>query len=180
MNKTVKKLCISGLLIAIGMILPFITGQIPLIGKILSPLHYPAFFAGLLCGWPYGLVIGIICPLLRAALFGMPAMFPMGITMAAECGVYGLVCGLLFYRSKNKTLLQLYLTLLAAMILGRVAYGIVMWAILGSSYTFTLFISGTFALGLPGIILQLVLVPLIMAALREVRVSPKSQAKAEV
>jgi len=71
--------------IAIGLVLPFFTGQIPQIGRMLLPMHIPVFLCGLICGWKYGLMVGFILPLLRYAVFGMPVIFPNGIAMAFEC-----------------------------------------------------------------------------------------------
>lgn len=95
MKKNVKNLCLSAVCLALCMILPFLTGQIPQIGNALSPMHIPVLMCGLLCGWPYGLLIGFIAPLLRFALFGMPPLMPAGLAMMFELATYGALAGLL-------------------------------------------------------------------------------------
>ena len=69
-KQSVKLLTLSGLFLALGLLLPFLTGQIPNIGKMMLPMHIPVLLAGFVCGWPYGLVVGLICPLLRSVTFG--------------------------------------------------------------------------------------------------------------
>ena len=83
-NTALRKRILAALFLAIGLILPFITMQIPAVGKMLCPMHIPVLLCGYICGWPYGLLIGIITPLLRGVLFGMPAIFPNAFCMAFE------------------------------------------------------------------------------------------------
>ena len=92
----IKKLTYSALFLAIALVLPFITGQIPEIGAMLCPMHIPALLCGFMCGWPWGLAVGFIAPLLRSVIFGMPAMFPSAVGMAFELAVYGMMSGLLY------------------------------------------------------------------------------------
>ena len=94
-NTALRKRILAALFLAIGLILPFITMQIPAVGKMLCPMHIPVLLCGYICGWPYGLLIGIITPLLRGVLFGMPAIFPNAFCMAFELATYGLVAGIL-------------------------------------------------------------------------------------
>ena len=96
MNKTAKKLVYSALCLALCMVLPFLTGQIPEIGSALSPMHIPVLLCGFICGGPWGMVVGLTAPLLRFALFGMPPLFPTGLAMAFELAAYGLFSGLLY------------------------------------------------------------------------------------
>ena len=99
MNSTqLRKLTYSALYMAIALILPFVTGQIPEIGAMLCPMHIPALLCGFMCGWPWGVAVGFISPLLRSVMFGMPAMFPAAIAMACELAVYGGMAGLLYSR----------------------------------------------------------------------------------
>ena len=90
-----RRLTYAALYLAIAMVLPFITGQIPDIGKALSPMHIPVLLCGFMCGWPWGLVVGFIAPLMRSVLFGMPALFPDAVSMAFELAVYGGLSGFL-------------------------------------------------------------------------------------
>lgn len=166
-NLKTLKLALSAVCLALCMILPFLTAQVPEIGNMLCPMHIPVFLCGFVCGPAWALVVGLVAPLLRFALFGMPVLFPMGVSMAVELAVYGLVCGVL-YRRLPKGKAGIYGALLAAMVLGRVAWG-VMRAILSgltaSAFTWAAFVSGAFTTAVPGIILHLILIPVIVTAI---------------
>ena len=123
-NTALRKKILATLFLAIGLILPFITMQIPAVGKMLCPMHIPVLLCGYICGWPYGLLIGIITPLLRGVLFGMPAIFPNAFCMAFELATYGLVAGILSEKMK-KDIKSLYISLIAAMLCGRIVWGLV-------------------------------------------------------
>lgn len=160
----IRKLTYSAMYLALAMVLPFITGQIPEIGSMLCPMHFPALLCGFMCGWPWGLAIGFISPLLRSVLFGMPTLFPDAVAMAFELAEYGGAAGFLRSRlpKKNSTL---YGVLLISMILGRFAWGAVRMAftgIAGTPFTWSLFLSGAVINAIPGIVLQLVLIPVIV------------------
>ena len=111
MSKNTKKLCYAAVCLALAMVLPFLTGQIPQIGQALSPMHIPVFLCGFLCGWPWGLAVGFIAPLMRSVLFGMPAIFPGACAMAFELAAYGAVSGFL-YRRLRPGVGRIYLSLL--------------------------------------------------------------------
>ena len=112
----IRKITYSALYLAIAMVLPFLTGQIPEIGSMLCPMHIPALLCGFVCGWPWGLAVGFISPLLRSLIFGMPTMFA-AIAMAFEMGVYGAVAGFL-YQVLPKVKWRIYPVLLISMVLG--------------------------------------------------------------
>lgn len=171
MKKQVKNLVLSGLFTAIGIILPFITMRIPRIGNMLLPMHIPVMLCGFICGGPYGYVVGLIVPLLRSALVGMPVMIPSAVTMAPELAVYGLVTGLLYKKLKSKKS-GIYVSLISAMILGRIVWGLTSIGVLsltGSSFTWKLFITNGFVNAIPGIIIQLILIPALVMGLRSNR-----------
>lgn len=168
MNKT-KKLVLSALFLALGIVLPFFTGQIQQIGNMLLPMHIPVLLCGFVCGGPYGLIVGIIVPLLRSLLFTMPPMMPTAVAMAVELAAYGLVTGLLYPKFKKKKF-GIYITLITAMIIGRIAWGIasfVLYSILGNPFTWQIFAAGAFLNAIPGIIVQLILIPIIIYALNK-------------
>lgn len=167
-EKSLKNMVLSAMFMAIGLVLPFFTGQIPQIGNMLLPMHLPVFLCGLICGWQYGLIIGFILPILRYFLFGMPILFPIGISMAFELATYGLVAGLVYGLSKWKCVISLYRALILSMVAGRIVWGIVRIFLLGltqEAFTLKMFMAGAFFNAIPGIILQLVLIPAIMIAL---------------
>ncbi len=168
MKKQVKNLTIAAMFLAIGFVLPFLTGQIQAIGNMLCPMHIPVLLCGLICGWKYGAAVGFILPLLRSMTFGMPPMYPNAIAMAFELMTYGLVIGLLYSRSRWQCIVALYRCLIAAMLAGRVVWGIaeiILLGIGGNAFTVQAFLAGAVLNAIPGIILQLVLIPAIMVAL---------------
>ena len=131
MKQSTKQLTVSALLFALGLVLPFLTGQVPQIGNMLLPMHFPVFLCAFLCGWQYALFLGFLLPICRSMIFGMPHMFPVAIAMAFELAAYGLIAGLIYGRSKQKSTASLYIALISAMILGRVVWGIVEALLLG-------------------------------------------------
>ena len=139
--------------------------QIKEIGDSLLPMHLPILLCGLLCGGGWGLTAGLLTPFLRSLCFGMPPLYPNAVWMAAELGAYGLVIGLIGSAFKGKlTLPRIYLALLPAMLSGRVVWGLVKGALLGLSdkpFTFEMFLAGGFLDAVPGIVLQLILIPVI-------------------
>lgn len=168
MKKTVKNLTLAAMFLAIGMVLPFLTGQIPQIGNMLLPMHIPVILCGLICGWQYGAAVGFVLPLLRSAIFGMPIFFPTATAMAFELMTYGLVVGLLYEISRWQCVIALYRCLIIAMIAGRAVWGIVQFiqvGVFGDGFTLQAFMAGAFLNAIPGIILQLILIPAIMIAL---------------
>lgn len=165
-----KNLIISAMLLATGLVLPFLTGQIQQIGNMLLPMHFPVILCGFICGWKYGLSVGFIMPLLRSALFSMPVMYPSAIAMAFELAAYGFFAGFLFSHAKWQCLKSLYRCLVMSMVLGRVVWGIAMTVLLGlgsDSFTLTAFLTGAVLNAIPGIIAQLILIPAIMLALHK-------------
>lgn len=168
--KNIRKLTLSGMFLALGLVLPFLTGQIPQFGSMLCPMHIPVLLCGFICGSSYGAVIGFIMPLLRSVMFGMPPMFPTAAAMAVELMTYGFLAGFLYEHSRWQCVKALYRCLILAMIGGRIAWGISMILLLGlngGAFTFEAFLSGALLNAVPGIILQLALIPGIMVALNK-------------
>lgn len=175
MKNNLKKLVISAMLLALGLVLPFLTGQIQQIGNMLLPMHIPVLLCGLICGWQYGLAAGFIMPLMRSFLFGMPHFYPNAVAMAFELAAYGFIIGFLFSHARWQCVRSLYRCLIAAMLGGRAVWGAAMTLILGlgeNGFTFGAFITGAFLNAVPGIILQLILIPLIMLALDKTHLVP--------
>ncbi len=174
-HQSLRKLVLAAMFLAIGLVLPFFTGQIPQIGKMLLPMHIPVLLCGLICGWQYGLVVGFVMPLMRSAIFVMPVMYPTAVGMAFELAAYGFLVGFLFFRARWQCIRSLYRCMLAAMIGGRVVWGVVQTVLLGlkgNSFTIKAFIAGAFLEAIPGIILQLVLIPAIMLLLDKTHLVP--------
>jgi len=169
-NKKLKKTVLSAMFLSIGMILPFFTSQIKEIGDSLLPMHIPVMLCGLVCGPLSGLMVGLVLPVLRSLLFSMPPLYPASVWMACELGTYGFVIGLLYSFRGNKKIWYLYLSLIVSMLSGRIVWGIVKTLLLGiggKAFGFEAFLIGGFIDAIPGIILQLVLIPLIMSLIKE-------------
>ena len=118
-----KKMVLSAFFLALGLVMPFITGQIPEIGSMLLPMHIPVLICGFVCGWKYGGLVGFIVPLMRSVIWGMPPIMT-AICMAFELAAYGIVTGFL-YKNLPKNKVLLYVELIVAMIVGRVIWGAV-------------------------------------------------------
>ncbi len=164
----VRKIVVSGLLLAMGIVLPFVTGQIPQIGSMLLPMHIPVLLCGYVCGWKCGVTVGFVTPILRSMLFGMPPMLT-AIAMAFELATYGGVTGILYERLLGKKV-KIYISLLAAMLAGRSVWGIVSLIIYGvtnAAFTWQIFIGGALLNAIPGIILQLIVVPILVVAIEK-------------
>ena len=173
-NKNLLKLTYAAVCLALCLVLPFLTGQIPQIGSKLLPMHIPVLLCGFLCGPVWGCAVGLIAPILRSLLFSMPPLFPTATAMAFELAAYGLLSGL-FYKLLPKKAPYLYLSLILAMIGGRLVWGLaqtVLMGMTGKSFTLTAFWTGAFANAWPGIILQLVLIPPVVAALKKAKLMP--------
>ena len=165
----ILKLTLAALCLALCMVLPFLTGQIPEIGSMLCPMHIPVLLCGFLCGPAWAAVVGAVAPLLRFMIFGMPPLFPVGVAMCVELATYGAVSGLL-YRTLPRKPISVYVSLIAAMLAGRVVWGMVRAALTGvtdTPFTWAAFIAGAFTQAIPGIILHIVLIPLIVLALEK-------------
>lgn len=166
---------LSALFLAMAYVLPFFTGQIPQIGAMLCPMHIPVLLCGFICGWPWGLGVGVIAPLLRSVTLGMPPFFPTALCMAFELATYGAIAGLM-HKMLPKKKGFLYVSLLVAMIAGRLVWGAAMFVCLGingGSFGFSAFLAGAITNAIPGIILQIVLVPVVVMVLEHVKRSKR-------
>ena len=165
MKKT-KNLVLAAMFLALGILLPFFTGQIKEIGDTLLPMHIPTMLCGLLCGPVYGLTVGLLMPVLRGVMFSMPPLYPNAVWMALELATYGFVIGLLYRRKRKPNIGYLYACLGSAMIAGRLVWGAakaVLLGVAGKTFTIEAFVAGGLLDAWPGIVLQLVLIPAIMA-----------------
>lgn len=161
LNNKTKNLTIAALMVAIGLILPYFTAHmfgVP--GTVLLPMHIPILLCGLVCGVRYGMICAVIVPVLSSLLTGMPVFYPMLPIMVCELLVYGCVSGLMYKKFK----FNVFLSLITAMVLGRVAYGLVfsILATINTSPLKALSVWGAITTGLPGIIIQLVLIPTVV------------------
>ena len=170
-KRKLESLILSGLFLALALLLPFLTGQLTQTGNALCPMHIPVLLCGFLCGPLYGMAVGFTAPFLRFLLFGMPPVLPIGLAMAFELAAYGLVSGVL-YRLLPRKRPYIYVSLLAAMLTGRLVWGavrVILYGLGRSAFGWAAFIAGAFTNAVPGIILQIVLVPVLVELLEKTR-----------
>lgn len=163
---------LAALFLALAYVLPFLTGQIPEIGSMLCPMHIPVLLCGFICGWPWGLAVGFAAPLLRSVTLGMPMIFPQAVCMAFELATYGAVAGMMHKLLPRKKA-YIYGSLLTAMIAGRLVWGAAMFVcmgIKGGSFTLAAFLAGAVSNAVPGIVVQIVLIPVIVMLLDSVKI----------
>lgn len=159
---SVKNVIRAGLFMAMGFVLPLLTGQLPVVGQMLLPMHIPVFFCAFFCGPLYALGVGCALPLLRSLIFGVPVLYPVAIAVALEMAIYGGVTGFVYARIKKNTLRAVYCCMLPAMLLGRVGRCLlqaVLVGLQGNAFVMKTFITGVLLHSLPGIALQLLIVP---------------------
>ena len=167
----IRALTYSALCLALCLVLPFLTGQIPEIGSMLCPMHLPVLLCGFLCGPWWGAAVGLVAPLLSHILFHMPPLVTaMGMT--GELAAYGAVVGILYRRLPKKNI-SIYISLLTAMTLGRILWGcamVLIYGVSGTPFGWEMFLSGAVLNAIPGIVLQIVLVPILVMALKRAKV----------
>ena len=167
---SIKKMVIAALFIALGITLPLAFHSIPNAGRVFLPMHIPILLCGILCGFPYGLIVGIITPLLSSLLTGMPpaAFLP---SMICELAAYGTVSSLLMrYVRVKQTYAKTYIALIGAMIFGRLFYGILNALIFSvGSYSMQIWLAAAFVTALPGVIIQIIIIPTIVVVLQKAK-----------
>lgn len=165
-----RRLVIAALFTALGVALPIAFHAIPNAGSILLPMHIPVLLCGLVCGWPYGLACGMLAPLLSSLTTGMPPMaYVPG--MLFELAAYGLVSGLLMRLVRTRsTAADIYISLAGGMVAGRVLFGVLNALLFrAGSYSMEIWLTAAFATALPGIAIQLVLIPILVIGLEKAK-----------
>lgn len=168
MKINIKNLVIASVLTAIGIMLPSVFHMFSISGMIFLPMHFPVLLCGLVCGWRYGGICGVIVPLMCSLLTGMPVLYPTAIAMALELCAYGVIGGIM--RDK----FNIYASLITAMIGGRIINGIanaVLLGLLGNGYALKTFVMGAFVTPIPGIIVQIIVIPSLAFALYKARLA---------
>ncbi len=147
---------------ALGVLFPIIFHQFGMAGRIFLPMHIPVLLAGCICGPLSGLIIGLLAPALSFALTAMPPSYAVPL-MTIELSLYGLAAGLFYYRLR----LNVYIALVVSLILGRIGFAIgllILGLFIELPYGVKTYFSISVVTGLPGIIIQLVIIPPIVAA----------------
>lgn len=169
-QNSMRTMVLAAMFLALAYLMPFLTGQIPQIGAMLCPMHIPVLLCGFICGWPWGLLVGLLAPILRSVTLGMPPLFPTAVCMAFELAAYGAVAGIL-YKALPKKKGFIYCALLGAMVIGRIVWGIMMlicMGISGGNFGFSAFLAGAITNAIPGIIVQIILIPILVMVLEKV------------
>ena len=178
-SNPVKRLVFSAVCAALCLVLPMAFHSIPNAGSVILPMHIPVLLCGLVCGWPYGLICGIVGPLLSGILTGMPpaAMLP---SMMVECGTYGFVTGLMMrYVRTGRPTADLYISMVTAMILGRTVAGLAKALLFTPGPAPFAWGAPSLVAGIPGIVIQLILMPAVLYALTKARLIPVRYPKAD-
>ncbi len=170
-NSKIQKMILAASFLALSYVMPFLTGQIPEIGSMLCPMHIPVLLCGFVCGWKWGLTVGFTAPVFRSLTLGMPPLFPVAVSMAFELAAYGATAGLMYAVLPRKKP-YIYLSLIVSMIAGRLLWGasmLVCSGIGGVTFGLSAFWAGAIANAVPGIVIQIVLVPVIVMLLEKTR-----------
>ncbi|MCC8023641.1 MAG: ECF transporter S component [Clostridiales bacterium] len=157
-----RQLAMAALCIALAIVLPRLAMGSQVLGTMFLPMHFPILLCAFLCDWKFSALSGAIVPLIASLLFGMPPLYPVAVAMCFELCTYGLTAALLYKR------FNIYASLLGAMLAGRLVYGavqVVLSGIQGVAYAMETYLTTTFLEGVPGILLQLLLIPVIVLAL---------------
>ena len=176
----IKKAIITAVCISMCVVLPMAFHSIPMGGRIFLPIHIPVLICGLICGWPFGLLCGLAGPLLSYLLTSMPSIGDLP-SMMVELAIYGVTAALMLkFVHTKKVFADLYISLLTAMLLGRLVTGVVRTYIFApGSYTMAIWASAYFVESFPGMVIQVVLVPLVVVSLMNARLIPNRYPKGE-
>jgi cyclopropane fatty-acyl-phospholipid synthase-like methyltransferase/uncharacterized membrane protein len=171
MKQEIRKMCYGAMCLSLCIVLPLAFHFVANAGGIFLPMHLPVLLAGFICGPVYGLFIGVFGPLLSSLMTGMPPS-PVLPGMMCELGTYGLFSGLLIRLLPiKKEGVRIYISLLVSMLLGRCVAGLVnMYVTQSKNYSWAYWASAEFVTCLPGIVIQLSIIPLIVYALEKIHV----------
>lgn len=166
----IAKLIYSSMFLALALLLPFLTGSISWMGTAFLPMHLPVILCGFACGQYWGLAVGAVAPFLRFMLFGAPT-FPNVIAMAFELATYAFIAGMLF-KKLDKSVLMYYVTLITSMVCGRLVWSLVTFVLMfigvgSGSFTLGFIWTSTVASCIPGILFQLLFIPLIVNVFKQ-------------
>lgn len=171
-----RKLCFAALLLALGWLLPLLTGQNRDLGNALSLIHIPAYLGGFLLGPWYGILLGFVIPISRSIFFGMPVLYPRALCMAFEMATYGGICGGMYrffsIKKTNKKIVSIYISILPAMFFGRIVWGVgraLCGLFSADAFTWSSFIAGGFVTAWPGMVAQLILLPILIVTLEKTK-----------
>lgn len=164
MKEMTKELVWASLFLAISVIISYIFHVTSLPGQVFLPMHIPVLLCGAILDKKYRVIVGILVPFVNSVLLGMPPLYPTAVSMAFELATYGFIIGLLYKDKKC----NIFVSLISAMLVGRIVSGIVNYVLLtvgGGGFIFATFMTSTFVKAVPGVIIQLMLIPAILKTL---------------
>ena len=168
-----KKIVFTAVCIALCVVLPMAFHSIQNAGTVFLPMHIPVLLCGLMCGWPFGFISGLLGPVLSSLLTSMPpaAMLP---SMMLECSMYGCVTGLMMsIVHTKKPMADLYISMITAMVVGRVLAGLAKSLIFSPGTAPFAWVTTSLVAGIPGIVIQLILIPLVVFSLTKAKLLPQ-------
>jgi len=161
---------LGGLFLALAIALPLAFHLVGL-GSAFLPMFYPVVLAGFLLRLQVSVLVGILAPLLSAALTGMPPLYPpVAFIMVLELLVMTAMSWALF----QKLHINIYLSLLLTILADRLALLLATW-IVADWLQLPGIVLGPITLiqGLPGIVVMfLVIPPLVLKIKEKMRLSP--------
>lgn len=161
MNVKTKDSVKAALLLACAVLIPTAFHYLRLAGQIFLPMHIPVLIAGFMVPWKYAALCGFLAPALSFLITSMPPM-PSGIVMMFELGVYGALASILYRKFRINIYLSLVITMLAGRFVSILGNFILANLFLGTAFELMKFINTLFVIALPGIIIQLIIVPVIV------------------
>lgn len=171
----IKKMTVTALFTALGIIIPMLFHTVYMFGNIFLPMHFPVFICAIIVGPFYGSICGVLSVLLSSFFTGMPPLYPVAVIMCFELITYALISGLIMKILPKKTpqIAAYYIALIVAMLGGRIVMGavsVVLIGIIGNGYSFQAFITSAFVTALPGITIQLVVIPWLLFVLKKLKI----------
>ncbi|MBN2260265.1 MAG: ECF transporter S component [Clostridiales bacterium] len=164
MRKKTRDIILGSVLLALAVIIPYIFHTSGINGAVFLPMHIPVLIGGFFLSPAIAGLVGALSPILNSLISGMPVMYPIGVVMVFELAVYGISTAML---SKK---FNVYNSLIIGMVLGRLsAAGVVyvLQSFFGLKMNYLIYIKGAVISGIPGIVIQLLLIPVIVKALKK-------------
>lgn len=178
-RKQTLKLTFAAMFLAISVLIPSLFHMFSISGNIFLPMHIPVLVCGFWLGWQYGFAVGLAAPIINSIVSGMPPMAKVPFMMM-ELAVYGLAAGIFYItlkfnnKRKNGFCWGIFPALILSLIAGRAIYAL---ALTVGTYllhincgTAVAVIDATIT-GIPGILIQLVMVPMLVTLLERMPVT---------
>jgi hypothetical protein len=159
-----RQIPLAALFAALGVVLPPIFHVFGL-GSTFLPMFLPVMLGSMLLSWKFALVLAIFAPLTSWLLTGMPPLVPPILPlMLAELVLLALICSVLHVHLQR----SVWFTLLIAIIADRLLlFFMVTFAASWLSLDPAVFSIALVVSGLPGIVLQLLVIPLALKLLQQ-------------